>query len=80
MNKTDQKEIAEALFESMTSREGESLSDALMSISHNLKYLGTGDTATREGAIELLAGEIKEGCSAIASAILELSNAIREHE
>lgn len=63
----------------MNDRE-EQREEALESIAAALRRLGTNDAATQMGAIEHLAKEIKEGCEAIAGAVHDLAEAIRERE
>jgi hypothetical protein len=66
----------------MDSEVGEELVRAVDKIGTWLKYLGTGDAATRMGAIEFLAvevsGGIKSGASVIAEAITQAAEILAE--
>jgi hypothetical protein len=48
-------------------------------IARALRDLGNGDAATLMGALEALGVCIKEGLEAVATAISELAEAVREH-
>jgi hypothetical protein len=54
------------------------VADALRTIGVHLKYLGVGDAATTMGAIECLAVQMKESGQAVASALYDLAEAVRE--
>ena len=54
--------------------------EAINRLARAVDRLGTADAATPMGAIEVLAVAVREGCAAIASALGELAEAIRERE
>lgn len=64
----DQENVASALL---------AIGDAIVRASYNL---GNGNAATQMGALEAHGLAVKQGCEAIASAISELAEAIRERE
>lgn len=49
------------------------VAEALEGCSFHLKMIGTGDAATMQGGLELVAQEIKNGSEAIASAMTPLT-------
>lgn len=57
-------------------RQLDQCAEAMHSIARALNHLGLNDAATRMGAIEVLAKEIKEGSEQIASALHSIASAI----
>jgi len=53
---------------------------ALMDVAYQLKCLGVGNAATEQGALELLAMEVRDGLASVASSLDSLANAVNDKE
>jgi hypothetical protein len=69
--------IAEAL-QGEDPRQPTTVAEALKNVATQLKWLGTGNAATKMGAIEFLATCVRDGCERVGSSIDNLADAVRE--